>query len=54
MSSPESDQLSADLKRLGYCYVGPVVAHSFMQTAGVENGHFAGCFRADDARIGSA
>jgi DNA-3-methyladenine glycosylase I len=54
MSSPESLQLSADLKRLGYRYIGPVAAHSFMQTVGVENGHFAGCFRAEDARIGSA
>lgn len=24
----------------------PVAAHSFMQTVGIENGHFAGCFRA--------
>ncbi len=46
MSSPESHRLSADLKRLGYRYIGPVVAHSFMQTVGMENGHFAGCFRA--------
>jgi DNA-3-methyladenine glycosylase I len=45
MSSPESHRLSADLKRLGYRYIGPVVAHSFMQTVGMENGHFAGCFR---------
>lgn len=46
MSSPESRQLSDTLKHLGYHYVGPVVAHSFMQTVGMENGHFAGCFRA--------
>jgi DNA-3-methyladenine glycosylase I len=46
MTSPEALALSADLKRLGYRYVGPVVVHSFMQTVGVENGHFAGCFRA--------
>jgi DNA-3-methyladenine glycosylase I len=46
MSSPESHRLSADLKRLGYRYISPVVAHSFMQTVGIENGHFAGCFRA--------
>ena len=46
MHSPESVQLSARLKELGYRFVGPVVVHSFMQTVGVENGHFAGCFRA--------
>ena len=30
----------------GFRFVGPVVAHSFMQTVGIENGHFDGCFRA--------
>jgi DNA-3-methyladenine glycosylase I len=48
MDSPESRSLSAALKGFGYKFTGPVVVHSFMQTAGVENGHFAGCFRAPD------
>jgi DNA-3-methyladenine glycosylase I len=46
MDSPESRDLAAHLKSVGFRYVGPVVAHSFMQTAGIENGHFDGCFRA--------
>lgn len=46
MESPESRQLSAALRDVGFRMVGPVVAHSFMQTAGIENGHFEGCFRA--------
>ncbi|WP_202916013.1 MULTISPECIES: DNA-3-methyladenine glycosylase I [unclassified Mycolicibacterium] len=46
MTSPESDRLSAALREAGFQMVGPVVAHSFMQTAGIENGHFEGCFRA--------
>ncbi len=46
MVSPESIQLSAALREAGFHLVGPVVAHSFMQTAGIENGHFEGCFRA--------
>jgi DNA-3-methyladenine glycosylase I len=46
MESPESRQLSVTLRRAGFRLVGPVVAHSFMQTVGVENGHFEGCFRA--------
>ena len=46
MASPESRQLSATLCKAGFQLVGPIVAHSFMQTVGIENGHFEGCFRA--------
>lgn len=46
MTSPESQQLSLTLRDAGFRLVGPVVAHSFMQTVGIENGHFEGCFRA--------
>ncbi|MGB8407551.1 MAG: DNA-3-methyladenine glycosylase I [Mycobacterium sp.] len=46
MTSPESDRLSAALREVGFQMVGPVVAHSFIQTVGIENGHFEGCVRA--------
>ena len=46
MTSPESQQLSTTLRKAGFRLVGPVVAHSFMQTVGIENGHLEGCFRA--------
>jgi len=46
MTSPESIRLSVALRDAGFQMIGPVVAHSFMQTAGIENGHFEGCFRA--------
>jgi DNA-3-methyladenine glycosylase I len=46
MTSPESHHLSVALRKAGFQLVGPVVAHSFMQTVGIENGHFEGCFRA--------
>lgn len=46
MVSPESQRLSVALREVGFRMVGPVVAHSFMQTVGIENGHFEGCFRA--------
>ncbi|WP_200828226.1 DNA-3-methyladenine glycosylase I [Mycobacterium sp. 3519A] len=42
----ESEQLATDLRRRGFRFVGPRVAHSFMQAAGIDNGHFDGCFRA--------
>ena len=48
MDSPESRRLSAALREAGFWLVGPVVAHSFMQTVGVENGHFEGCFLSPD------
>ncbi|WP_082976080.1 MULTISPECIES: DNA-3-methyladenine glycosylase I [unclassified Mycobacterium] len=38
--------MSAALHQAGFRHVGPVVAHSLMQTAGIGNGHFDGCFRA--------
>ena len=44
--SPESHHLAAALRDRGFRFVGPVVAHSFMQTVGIDNGHFEGCFRA--------
>jgi DNA-3-methyladenine glycosylase I len=47
MVSPESRRLSLTLRDNGFRLVGPVVAHSFMQTVGIENGHFQGCFRAE-------
>ena len=47
MASPESRRLSLTLRNKGFRLVGPVVAHSFMQTVGIENGHFEGCFRAE-------
>jgi len=46
MTSPESHELSLALQHKGFRMIGPVVAHSFMQTVGIENGHFEGCFRA--------
>jgi DNA-3-methyladenine glycosylase I len=47
--SPESQRLAQDLQQKGFRFVGPMVAHSFMQATGIENGHFDGCFRAPPA-----
>jgi 3-methyladenine DNA glycosylase Tag len=49
MTSPESHQLAGALRKQGFRLVGPVVAQSFMQTVGIEDGHFEGCFRAPAA-----
>jgi DNA-3-methyladenine glycosylase I len=47
--SPESQRLAHELQQKGFRFVGPMVAHSFMQATGIENGHFDGCFRAPPA-----
>jgi DNA-3-methyladenine glycosylase I len=43
--TPESDALSADLKRRGFTFVGSTICYAFMQAVGMANDHTAGCFR---------
>ena len=43
---PESRELSKDLKRRGFRFVGPVVCYSFMQACGMADDHMRGCFKA--------
>ena len=42
-STPESKAASADLRRLGFRFVGPTTVHAAMQALGVVNDHLAGC-----------
>lgn len=43
-TSPLSDALSADLKKRGMSFVGSTIIYSFLQAAGVLNGHGGECF----------
>ncbi|RYF07037.1 MAG: DNA-3-methyladenine glycosylase I [Deltaproteobacteria bacterium] len=43
--TPQSKQLSADLKKLGFSFCGPVICYAFMQAVGVVNDHVTTCFR---------
>lgn len=43
--STESHELSKDLKRRGFHFVGPTVCYAFMQAAGLVNDHVTSCFR---------
>jgi len=43
--SPESDEMSKDLKARGFRFVGSTICYAFMQAAGMVNDHLAGCFR---------
>jgi DNA-3-methyladenine glycosylase I len=50
-STPLSEMLSRDLRRLGFRFVGPVVCYSHLQSVGIVMDHLTACFRyADLAR----
>lgn len=42
-STPESTELSKNLKRRGWSYVGPTTVYAFMQAMGLVNDHIEGC-----------
>ncbi len=44
-TSPESDAMSAALKKLGFKFVGSTICYAFMQAAGMVNDHLESCFR---------
>ena len=41
----ESTQMSTDLKRRGFAFVGPTTCYAFMQAVGMVNDHLVRCFR---------
>jgi DNA-3-methyladenine glycosylase I len=40
----QSDEMSDDLKRRGFSFVGSTICYSFMQAVGMVNDHVQGCF----------
>lgn len=44
-SSPESDEMSKDLKKRGFKFVGTTICYAFMQAAGMVNDHMSYCTR---------
>jgi DNA-3-methyladenine glycosylase I len=40
-----SDVMSAELKKLGFSFVGSTICYAFMQAAGLVNDHLVRCFR---------
>ncbi|MGG7463798.1 DNA-3-methyladenine glycosylase I [Plantibacter sp. YIM 135347] len=44
--TPESTELSKTLRKRGYKFVGPTTMYALMQSAGLVDDHFAGCWRA--------
>jgi len=45
-ATPESDALSAELKRRGFRFVGSTICYAFMQACGLVDDHVADCFLA--------
>jgi DNA-3-methyladenine glycosylase I len=42
-TTPLSDEISRDLKRLGFKFVGPTIIYSYLQAIGVVNDHLVTC-----------
>jgi len=53
-TSPISDQLSKDLKKRGFNFVGSTICYSLMQAVGLVNDHFVDCFRYKEVNITTA
>jgi DNA-3-methyladenine glycosylase I len=45
ITSPLSGQISKEMKRRGFKFVGPTIVYAWMQAVGIVNDHAAGCFR---------
>ena len=50
--TPASKALSAELRRHGFRFTGPVTAYATMQACGVVNDHLAACFCRADTQAG--
>ena len=49
-STPLSVQMSKDLKKMGFKFVGPTICYAFMQSIGMVNDHIVSCFRYEEVR----
>jgi DNA-3-methyladenine glycosylase I len=47
--TPLSEAISADLKKRGFKFVGPVIVYAWMQAVGMVNDHTHDCFRRDSS-----
>ncbi|ALR19577.1 DNA-3-methyladenine glycosylase I [Sphingobium baderi] len=47
--TPLSAEISKDLKKRGFKFVGPTIVYAWMQAVGLVNDHAAHCFRRDAA-----
>ena len=45
--TPLSEEISKELKRRGFKFVGPTIVYAWMQAVGIVNDHSGDCFRRD-------
>jgi DNA-3-methyladenine glycosylase I len=48
-TTPVSEEMSRELRRRGFKFVGPTICYAFMQSAGLVDDHVVSCFRHSDA-----
>ncbi len=46
----ESENMSKDLKKRGFKFVGPTICYAFMQAVGMVNDHIVDCFRHEEIK----
>lgn len=46
-TTPLSDQISRDLQKRGFKFVGSTIVYAYLQAVGVVNDHIVGCFKAE-------
>ena len=44
----QSEQMSKDLKKKGFKFIGPTICYAFMQAVGMVNDHVQDCFRYEE------
>lgn len=44
-TTPESDQMAKDLRKLGFRFLGSTTCYALMQSCGIVNDHLASCFK---------
>jgi DNA-3-methyladenine glycosylase I len=50
VAEADAKNMSKEMKKRGFRFVGPITLYAFMQAVGMINDHEATCFRADDAK----
>lgn len=45
VTTPKAEEISKELKRRGFKFVGPVIVYAWMQAVGIVDDHQAACFR---------
>jgi len=48
--TPLAEEISKDLKKRGFKFVGPTIVYAFMQAIGMVNDHLTDCFRYNEVK----